>query len=181
MTVNETPFHPPSPAVFQSKFIKQTAVTTLEKLHAKHVLPGFADRSAEERDIESLTTDITRVCLCLLLSFQLSVSLSFPTRRDPLNPTLLRRTSVDASHSFKAYRPPLRTGMHSLQTRPRPRGMNVWPHRTCSAVSPPRSRISAQRSGRNSVYTSTVSSSSSARVPVRLSFGCSVRSSLQQN
>ncbi|KAG8905897.1 hypothetical protein FRB99_008038 [Tulasnella sp. 403] len=35
-------------------------VSTLDKLHAKHVLPGFADRTAEEREIESLTTDITR-------------------------------------------------------------------------------------------------------------------------
>lgn len=33
----------------------------LEKLHAKHVLPGFADRSSEEREIDALTTDITRV------------------------------------------------------------------------------------------------------------------------
>ena len=36
-------------------------VTALEKLHAKHVLPGFTDRTAEEREIESLTTDITKV------------------------------------------------------------------------------------------------------------------------
>ncbi|KIO30749.1 hypothetical protein M407DRAFT_222991, partial [Tulasnella calospora MUT 4182] len=35
-------------------------VAQLDKLHAKHVLPGFADRSAEEREIETLTTDITR-------------------------------------------------------------------------------------------------------------------------
>lgn len=36
-------------------------VTTLDKLHAKHALPGFADRSAEEREIEAATTDITKV------------------------------------------------------------------------------------------------------------------------
>ncbi|WWD20460.1 hypothetical protein CI109_104936 [Kwoniella shandongensis] len=35
-------------------------VSTLDKLHAKHVLPGFTDRSAEEREIERQTTDITR-------------------------------------------------------------------------------------------------------------------------
>lgn len=33
----------------------------LDKLHAKHVLPGFKDRSAEEREIDSLANDITRV------------------------------------------------------------------------------------------------------------------------
>lgn len=37
------------------------AVTALEKLHAKHALPGFTDRSAEEREIEAATTDITKV------------------------------------------------------------------------------------------------------------------------
>lgn len=36
-------------------------VTSLEKLHAKHVLPGFTDRSHEEREIESITNDITKV------------------------------------------------------------------------------------------------------------------------
>ncbi|KAG8789114.1 hypothetical protein FRC20_011658 [Serendipita sp. 405] len=36
-------------------------ITTLDKLHTKHALPGFADRSAEERDIERMTTDITRL------------------------------------------------------------------------------------------------------------------------
>lgn len=29
-------------------------------MHAKHILPGFADKSAEERDIASATADITR-------------------------------------------------------------------------------------------------------------------------
>lgn len=36
-------------------------VIVLDKLHAKHVLPGFSDRSAEEREIEAATTDITKV------------------------------------------------------------------------------------------------------------------------
>ncbi|EJU04277.1 t-SNARE [Dacryopinax primogenitus] len=35
-------------------------ITELDKLQAKHVLPGFVDRSAEEREIEALSTDITR-------------------------------------------------------------------------------------------------------------------------
>ncbi|GMK53495.1 hypothetical protein CspeluHIS016_0100810 [Cutaneotrichosporon spelunceum] len=34
--------------------------TALDKLHAKHVLPAFTDRSAEEREIERQTSDITR-------------------------------------------------------------------------------------------------------------------------
>lgn len=49
------------------------SVAALEKLHAKHVLPGFTDRSAEEREIEAVTSDITRVRLvfsfCLLFIF----------------------------------------------------------------------------------------------------------------
>lgn len=36
-------------------------VVALEKLHAKHALPGFADRTAEEREIEAATTEITKV------------------------------------------------------------------------------------------------------------------------
>ncbi|KAI0063556.1 t-SNARE [Artomyces pyxidatus] len=35
-------------------------ISVLDKLHAKHALPGFADRSAEEREIEAATTDITK-------------------------------------------------------------------------------------------------------------------------
>lgn len=38
----------------------KSKIAHLDKLHAKHALPGFADRSAEEREIETLTTDITR-------------------------------------------------------------------------------------------------------------------------
>ncbi|KAJ7901845.1 syntaxin-like t-SNARE protein TLG2 [Mycena olivaceomarginata] len=43
-----------------SRFTHSFPVTTLEKLHAKHVLPGFTDRSSEEREIEGITTDITK-------------------------------------------------------------------------------------------------------------------------
>lgn len=35
-------------------------ISHLEKLHSKHVLPGFVDRSEEEREIEKETTEITR-------------------------------------------------------------------------------------------------------------------------
>ncbi|KAF7376161.1 Syntaxin-like t-snare protein tlg2 [Mycena sanguinolenta] len=38
----------------------QAKITALEKLHAKHVLPGFTDRSSEEREIDAITTDITK-------------------------------------------------------------------------------------------------------------------------
>ncbi|KAI0256091.1 t-SNARE [Lactifluus subvellereus] len=35
-------------------------VAALDKLHARHVLPGFADRSSEEREIQVATSDITK-------------------------------------------------------------------------------------------------------------------------
>ncbi|GHJ89268.1 hypothetical protein NliqN6_5670 [Naganishia liquefaciens] len=38
----------------------QAKLNSLEKLHAKHVLPAFTDRTAEEREIEAQTIDITR-------------------------------------------------------------------------------------------------------------------------
>ncbi|KAG6844562.1 hypothetical protein H0H87_005904 [Tephrocybe sp. NHM501043] len=38
----------------------QAKIMALDKLHAKHILPGFADRTQEEREIEAVTTDITR-------------------------------------------------------------------------------------------------------------------------
>ncbi|SCV73382.1 BQ2448_7308 [Microbotryum intermedium] len=34
-------------------------ISQLDKLHAKHILPGFKDRSAEEREIDALATEIT--------------------------------------------------------------------------------------------------------------------------
>lgn len=42
-------------------FVDFGVVAALDKLHAKHVLPGFTDRSSEEREIERQTIDITRV------------------------------------------------------------------------------------------------------------------------
>jgi len=35
--------------------------TKLDKLHARHILPGFDDKSEEEGEIERLTTEITKV------------------------------------------------------------------------------------------------------------------------
>jgi syntaxin 16 len=37
--------------------------TVLDKLCSKHLLPGFDDRSAEERQIQQLTANITQVYL----------------------------------------------------------------------------------------------------------------------
>jgi len=36
-----------------------SSIQQLDKLHAKHALPGFADKSAEERQIEDITNTIT--------------------------------------------------------------------------------------------------------------------------
>ncbi|KAK0521469.1 t-SNARE affecting a late Golgi compartment protein 2 [Tilletia horrida] len=35
-------------------------ITQLDRLHSKHLLPSFSDRTAEEKEIESMTQDITR-------------------------------------------------------------------------------------------------------------------------
>ncbi|KZT57752.1 t-SNARE [Calocera cornea HHB12733] len=57
-------------------------INELDKLQAKHVLPGFVDRSAEEREIEALGTDITRDfrrCQSLIQRIpQVGISHSFP-------------------------------------------------------------------------------------------------------
>ncbi|TFK26463.1 t-SNARE [Coprinopsis marcescibilis] len=38
----------------------QSKIATLDRLHSRHVLPGFSDRSQEEQEIEAFTTDITK-------------------------------------------------------------------------------------------------------------------------
>ncbi|CCM01459.1 uncharacterized protein FIBRA_03512 [Fibroporia radiculosa] len=56
-------------------------ITALDRLHAKHVLPGFSDRSAEEREIETATTDITkdfRQCHSLIQRIGATPSHPFP-------------------------------------------------------------------------------------------------------
>lgn len=53
--------------------IELTTVSTLDKLHAKHVLPGFTDRTAEEREIERQTSDITKVCRCTCSELELDI------------------------------------------------------------------------------------------------------------
>lgn len=42
-------------------------IAQLDKLHAKHILPGFTDRTDEEREIERETTEITRVGSTLIV------------------------------------------------------------------------------------------------------------------
>lgn len=46
--------------------ISSSAVSQLDKLHSKHLLPAFTDRTAEEREIHLLTTQITTVNYFLL-------------------------------------------------------------------------------------------------------------------
>ncbi|KAH9831259.1 t-SNARE [Rhodofomes roseus] len=59
----------------------QAKITVLDKLHAKHVLPGFSDRSAEEREIEAATNDITkdfRQCHALIQRIAATPNHAFP-------------------------------------------------------------------------------------------------------
>ncbi|OCH85808.1 t-SNARE [Obba rivulosa] len=62
----------------------QAKITALDKLHAKHALPGFSDRSAEEREIEAATTDITkdfRQCHALIQRIGTEPQHAFPPDR----------------------------------------------------------------------------------------------------
>ncbi|KAH8119417.1 t-SNARE [Phellopilus nigrolimitatus] len=62
----------------------QSKISALERLHAKHVLPGFTDRSAEEREIEAVTTEITRDfrrCQALIQNISASPPHAFPPGR----------------------------------------------------------------------------------------------------
>ncbi|KAJ3896292.1 t-SNARE [Lentinula edodes] len=66
----------------------QAKIAALEKLHAKHVLPGFADRSLEEQEIEAATTDITkefRRCQFLIQRISAPSSHSFPPSHSDAN------------------------------------------------------------------------------------------------
>ncbi|EIW83207.1 t-SNARE [Coniophora puteana RWD-64-598 SS2] len=62
----------------------QLKIASLEKLHAKHALPGFADRTAEEREIETATTEITRDfrrCQALIQRIEADQKHAFPPGR----------------------------------------------------------------------------------------------------
>ncbi|KAG7098555.1 hypothetical protein E1B28_000489 [Marasmius oreades] len=63
----------------------QAKIAQLEKLHAKHVLPGFTDRSREEQEIEAMTTDITkdfRTCQSLIQRINPTNLHLFPPQSD---------------------------------------------------------------------------------------------------
>lgn len=78
-------------------------MAALDKLHAKHVLPGFADRSSEEREIQVATSDITKVMLFPYLHPHLrSPILSKDFRQCQ---TLIQRIGVVADHLFPPTRP----------------------------------------------------------------------------
>ncbi|KAJ3790751.1 t-SNARE [Lentinula aff. detonsa] len=66
----------------------QAKIAALEKLHAKHVLPGFADRTLEEQEIEAATTDITkefRRCQSLIQRIVPASPHSFPPTQSDTN------------------------------------------------------------------------------------------------
>ncbi|KAH9948996.1 t-SNARE [Amylocystis lapponica] len=75
----------------------QAKITTLDKLHAKHALPGFSDRSAEEREIEASTTDITkdfRQCHALIQRIASAPQHAFP----PSHPSGSRHQELAAKN-----------------------------------------------------------------------------------
>ncbi|GAA6023138.1 hypothetical protein JCM8202_000996 [Rhodotorula sphaerocarpa] len=74
----------------------------LDKLHAKHLLPGFKDRSAEEREIESLATSITtdfRTCQAHIRRIAEQSKALLATRpRDPAEAELKRIDLIMAAN-----------------------------------------------------------------------------------
>ncbi|GAA5988741.1 hypothetical protein JCM10908_006150 [Rhodotorula pacifica] len=74
----------------------------LDKLHAKHLLPGFKDRSAEEREIEALATSITadfRTCQAHIRRIaEQSQSLLANRPRDPVEAEMKRIDLIMAAN-----------------------------------------------------------------------------------
>ncbi|KAF5385869.1 hypothetical protein D9615_002555 [Tricholomella constricta] len=103
----------------------QVKITALDKLHAKHVLPGFSDRSLEEREIEALTTDITRdfrQCQSLIQkiglpqhSFPPSQSLSQAQTEATAAKNVQRGLAVKVQDLSAAFRKKQRVYMEKLQ------------------------------------------------------------------
>ncbi|KAF9012330.1 t-SNARE [Cyathus striatus] len=102
----------------------QTKIGALDKLHAKHVLPGFSDRSQEEREIETLTTDITRDfrrCQSLIQKIGSIPSHDFPpdpqkTRHDAMLSTNVQRgLAAKVQDLSAAFRKKQRVYMEKLQ------------------------------------------------------------------
>ncbi|GJE92294.1 t-SNARE [Phanerochaete sordida] len=97
-------------------------ITALDKLHAKHALPGFADRSAEEREIEAATTDITkdfRRCHTLIQQIGSSEEHAFPptqTRHQALAAKNVQRGLAGKVQELSAtFRKKQRVYMEKLQ------------------------------------------------------------------
>ncbi|KAI0081213.1 t-SNARE [Panus rudis PR-1116 ss-1] len=69
----------------------QAKIAALDKLHARHVLPGFTDRSAEEREIEAATSEITkdfRRCHSLIQRIAATAEHAFPPSNASRNEAL---------------------------------------------------------------------------------------------
>ena len=83
----------------------------LDKLHSKHILPGFADKTAEEREIAALTSDITRelrTCqniIMKIVQYAKNLPLSTTTKEDRVMiqnvQTALATKVQDASTVFR--------------------------------------------------------------------------------
>ncbi|KAH9485390.1 t-SNARE affecting a late Golgi compartment protein 2 [Psilocybe cubensis] len=90
-------------------------IAALDKLHAKHILPSFADRSQEERDIDALTTQITkdfRTCHSLIQR----ISTTFPPSHEA-NPAknVQRGLAAKVQHLSATFRKKQRVYMDKLQ------------------------------------------------------------------
>ena len=58
-----------------NEVIDNVVVVQLDKLTAKHVLPGFTDRSFEERQIEELTAEVTQVRFLAHMNYKIDLTL----------------------------------------------------------------------------------------------------------
>ncbi|KAF8625436.1 hypothetical protein AX15_005395 [Amanita polypyramis BW_CC] len=101
----------------------QQKISILERLHAKHVLPGFSDRSLEEQEIEALTTDITRdfrKCQAFIQKIPSVQSHAFPPSQTSKNDQLAARNvqralAAKVQDLSAAFRKKQRVYMEKLQ------------------------------------------------------------------
>ncbi|CEQ42335.1 SPOSA6832_04138, partial [Sporobolomyces salmonicolor] len=82
-------------------------IAQLDKLHSKHLLPGFKDRTAEEREIEALATSITSVRSSSLLRLRhpLCKLTTLPPSQDFRTCQAHIRKIAEQSKSLLAQRP----------------------------------------------------------------------------
>lgn len=99
-------------------------ISALDRLHAKHVLPGFSDRSHEEQEIEALTTDVTRdfrKCQSLIQKIPSAQSHAFPPSSNTSKNDRLAAKNVQRALAAKvqdlsaAFRKKQRVYMEKLQ------------------------------------------------------------------